>query len=117
MTRVLEDDVIRNADHRQHGGPWARVSGRVVDGELVVDLAGRDACEAFDCAQGLRGDRESERCVRAVIGGFYHERVVLPMSDRIAIPLAQSAPQMWPSVHWDAADVVDVLVENCHVPR
>src|SRR6516225_7427493 len=97
------------------GGPWLSPSGRVADGEAVVDAVVGDARPALHQAYVFCGSLEAH--LAAEVGGFDDQRVALPMAAGIAEPLANSAIEMWPPVERYDARLVNLLLRDGHVTR
>src|SRR6266700_6897414 len=87
-------------------GPGLCPRCRILDREAIEQRFGVDAREALDHVQILT--RSSEPGLVGEIGGVDDQRVALPMTDRVAHPLADFFRKML-RVHPDDSGIVDHL--------
>src|SRR5207253_208187 len=89
--------------------------GGIFGGELVRDRIVCTAREAFHQMQLLAGS--SEGASSSEIGRVNHQRIAVPMANRVSLPLADSLRDMRAPVGGDDARGVIDLVKKSHVSR
>src|SRR5229473_7839068 len=94
--------------------PWSCPCCRIFNREFVEDDVIVDACEAFDHMQVLTGS--SEVSLIGEISCVDDQRIALPAATRVAHQLADVWPQVRTAVQGYDASVVDLLLEDSHVP-
>src|SRR5205807_2713487 len=101
--------------HRNLCGPRFGPGGGIFGGELVRDRIVGTAREAFHQMQLLAGS--SEGASSSEIGRVNHQRIAVPMANRVSLPLADSLRDMRAPVGGDDARGVIDLVKKSHVSR
>src|SRR5688500_14428929 len=99
---------------RELHGEWFRIRSRILDRGRDLELAEPRARVALDGSQLRRvwmaGEVEPEKLVEP--DRLDHERVALPMPDRVAVPRHFEVVGVLASVHEDLAIAVNVAFEQ-----
>src|SRR5207302_3878088 len=104
VTRVLVE-LPTNLGDGQFPRPRFGPHSRIFHGELVEDRVFVGAREPLDHMQILSSP---ERAQISEIGRVDHQRIGLPMTDRVAIPLADAFGYMRAAVRGNDPNVVDL---------
>src|ERR1700693_3777345 len=103
MARVFVNLIVVIPGHRNGHFPGLSVNARVIDGNFVADRRSVDAGEVLDHLQRftLRNSLNTPACragrypaLAIVVGSIDHQRVALPVANRVAIPLTDSLGKM-----------------------
>jgi hypothetical protein len=121
MASVLEDIFLRPAE-RHLTGPSLRVTDRIDHFIRVVDLQVGNALEPLNHL-ALLGQRNAELSLQSVrIARLDNERVALPPTNRVSIPLLDIVRQPFMGLAWlldtnDADIVIHLHIEHDVVGR